>query len=327
MQKVRINKYDNLKGLAILMIVFWHLRTLNVFPDITTKFFMISALPIFFFVAGYFSKTTPDQPVKIFKRLLVPYLIFTVFFKLFRYLLTGKASISMLFINTETGLWFLLALFIMKLILPMVEKFRYPILTSFIFALFFGFLDVDHNLLGLTRGVAYFPIFLVGFYYESLKEKFIRTLPKVSGFFEKHYIVLFVLTLAVTILIINGLDFRHMLFNSQYKGNLLYEMIKRAIVIFVEIIFVLMLNRAMTNRYTFLTKMGINSMAVYLLHLFVLILKQNSPRLYIANDVITMIINVILIFALTFVLSRDPVTKYLNRFTDYVAGLILKPES
>ncbi|WP_458403801.1 acyltransferase family protein [Methanobrevibacter sp.] len=56
MEKVRLNRFDNLKGLAILMIVFWHLRSVDLFPELPVKFIFLTALPIFFFVAGRFSK-------------------------------------------------------------------------------------------------------------------------------------------------------------------------------------------------------------------------------------------------------------------------------
>lgn len=63
---IRINKFDNLKGFAIFLIVLGHvaysmnISSLNYF----NRFIFIFHLPIFFFVAGYFSKITLDQQVK-----------------------------------------------------------------------------------------------------------------------------------------------------------------------------------------------------------------------------------------------------------------------
>lgn len=325
MGTVRINKFDNLKGLAILMIVFRHLRPFNVFPTLLVKFVFIVSLPLFFFVAGYFSKTTSDQPVKIFKRLLVPYLIFTILFNLSEFMMTGKFSPDLLFIQTESGLWFLLVLFFMKLGLPIAEKFRYPILSFCFAALFFGIIDVKSSFLGLTRLFGYFPVFLLGFYYETLKEKFIRVLPKIYDLCNRHFRVIFALSIIAALLVISNMDYELIGFTRPYGGNILYEIIKRAAVIAVMFSMVLIISRAMTDNHTFLTKFGKNSMAVYLLHLFILVFIRDLQSYYIINDAVTMLVSLIGVFAITFVLSRDPVTKYLNMFTDFISDLILKP--
>ena len=77
----RINRFDNLKGFAILLIVFGHLCFIydkNNLVYLLRNFVYLVHLPIFFFVSGYFSKIGPNEPIKAFKRLLVPYILFTI---------------------------------------------------------------------------------------------------------------------------------------------------------------------------------------------------------------------------------------------------------
>ena len=81
----RINKYDNLKGLAIIFIVLGHMCF---FPVLKNVIYIVH-LPIFFFVAGYFSKIGPDEPVKAFKRLMVPFIIFCIIYELFDLFVMG----------------------------------------------------------------------------------------------------------------------------------------------------------------------------------------------------------------------------------------------
>lgn len=322
----RIHRFDNLKGLAILMIVCWHLNTSEMFPMLGDKILYITALPLFFFVSGYFSKTSSDQYAKSFKRLLIPYIIFTIVLKLFRFMLTGKIDISMIFIQASVGLWFLVALFFMKVMLPLFDKFRYPLLTAFICAVFFGIIDIHPNILGLTRLFAYFPIFLLGFYYNSYKEKLTEIQPKLINYYEKHFKIIFVLGLVLILIAIDLLDVRVMVFKTPYAGNILFEMIKRVAVILIEMAMVLLLNRAMTNKESILTKFGRNSMAIYMLHMFILIYFMDmNVKLYVANDIITLIANLAFVFVVTLILSADIITKFLNRITDFVADLILKP--
>ena len=118
--KVRINKYDNLKGLAIFLIVLGHLTFLTKFTIIKVihNFLCIIHLPIFFFVAGYFSKIGPDEPIKAFKRLFIPFIIFCILWDLFYSVVLGNNHTAALLINPGFALWFLIALFMMKLLLP-----------------------------------------------------------------------------------------------------------------------------------------------------------------------------------------------------------------
>ena len=161
-KKVRINKYDNLRGLAIFLVVFAHLDVLRAMGPANGNLIFLIHLPVLFFVAGYFSKIGPDEPLKSFKRLFLPYIIFCTITKLFNFVVFGKFNLGLIFFESEFALWFLIALFFMKMALPIVDKFRYPIITALICALLVGFVDISPNYLGLTRGFSYFPIFLVG---------------------------------------------------------------------------------------------------------------------------------------------------------------------
>ena len=328
MQSGRINKFDNMKGLAIFMIVLWHLDSLEVIDPNIRKFLFISALPIFFFVSGYFSKIGPEEPIKAFKRLFVPYIIFTIITKLFNFILYGKAGYDMIFIYTSFALWFLIALFFMKMSLPIFDRLRYPLIISIIIALFSGFLSLDYEILGLTRAFCYFPIFLIGFYYNDYKETLQTKYARISSFFKRFNILFVVLGIAYIVINVYTMRVGIILFKSQYSGNLLYEMIKRFMVIIAEIILVLLLNKFMTNKHCFLTVFGINSMAVYLLHCYIKIYaKTIFIDVFTSHEMIFIPFVIIFSFVVTYVLSRDFVTKYLNKLLDLVNNVIVKPAS
>ena len=80
--KNRINKFDNLKGFAIFLIVLGHFLFLTDYKNILVlrNFIYIFHLPIFFFVAGYFSKIDSSQPLKSFKRYTIHDFIFFFLF-------------------------------------------------------------------------------------------------------------------------------------------------------------------------------------------------------------------------------------------------------
>lgn len=322
--KERINKYDNLRGLAIFLVVFGHLNLSGVLNPINHVVYMID-LPLLFFVAGYFSKIDSEQPIKSFKRLMVPYFIFCLLIELFRWACTGTLKWDMIFLQASMGMWFLIALFIMKMILPIMDRLRYPIITTLLFALLFGLYDIHPNILGLTRTFAYLPIFLLGFYFNRYRENFSIQHPKLFGFCDRNFKLLMVILIIVSGICLFKISGKFFLFKEPYAGRLEFEAIKRLIVLVLEMFWVVALNRIMTNRNCFLTKIGRNSMAVYLLHLFVFsYLKPVWPSL-VTGNLMAAILSLALTAICVFVFSRDVVTKYLNKFTDCVFDLLVKP--
>lgn len=324
MEKVRINKYDNLKGLAILLVVFGHLDYLDTIGHIDSLFFLID-LPIFFFVAGHFSKIDMDQPAKAFKRLMVPYFIFCFLIRLFHWLYLGSAKWNMIFLDSSMAMWFLIGLFIMKMLLPVFDKFKFPIITALLLALLFGLYDIHPNLLGLTRTFAYLPIFLLGYYYNDYKQYFKNAHQRLYDLYDRHFKLLLIPVILATAIVYMKIDSRFYIFKSPYTGNLLYEAIKRLIVIVLIMVLVIVFNRIMTNRECFLTKLGRNSMAIYVLHPFIYyFFKPIWPQLF-TNHITAFIATCILVALTVFILSRDVVTKYLNKFTDGAYNLIAGP--
>lgn len=325
MTKVRINKYDNLKGMAILIVLILHFDFIHALPG---EFIHYLYLPfgVFFFVSGYFSKIDSTQPQKSFKRLIVPYLIFCVLLELFKFAYLGSMNWKMIIIHSGMALWFLVALFIMKMILPIVDKFRYPILTTLAFALLFGLYDINPYLLGLTRAFAYLPIFLLGFYYNSYKDKIKSVHPKVYDFYNKYFKLIALLIIIVSIIITIHQPKIDFAFKVHYPyDNLFMSAVKRLIVLCCEMSLIIVLNRIMTNRNCFLTQFGRNSMAVYILHPFIFyFFKPIWPGIF-TDPTISGVATLALSFITTVILSRDVVTKCLNKFTDGVHDLIVNP--
>ena len=324
--KERINKYDNMKGIGIFLVVLVHLDILNMINHTANNIIQLIYLPLLFFVAGYFSKIGSDEGIKSFKRLFIPYLIFTIITRLFNWFVLGKFDFSLIFFKTDFALWFLIALFFMKMMLPIVDRFRYPITISIICALIIGFIPLESSILGLTRCFGFFPIFLVGFYLKQSKNNIQTPFTKILNLFNKHYKIITVLIIVATIIVCYYFDFRIFTFRKGYSGNMLYEVIKRAIVLGLKIGMVLIFDKFMTNRQSLLTQFGRNSMAIYLLHGYIKALfEKYIPHSIAMNKPLWIILILVLTFIITYILSRDVVTKYLNKFTDGIYNLIAKP--
>ena len=72
-KKTRINRFDNLKGLAIFLVVLGHLAFLTKYDSINFihSYVLIFHMAIFFFVSGYFSRTDEKLYIKSVKRILI----------------------------------------------------------------------------------------------------------------------------------------------------------------------------------------------------------------------------------------------------------------
>ena len=324
--KIRINKYDNLRGLAIFLIVLWHLDTISAIDPFIRRLIILTALPLFFFVSGYFSKIGPDEPLKAFRRLVIPYVLFIFITCVFRFFLFGDPIIVKdMFVSQNSIFWFLIALFLMKIMLPIVDNFKYPMIISIICALLIGFIDINPGVLGITRGVAYFPIFLLGFYYNDYKNKLESDYGRYVELFKKYNIIIVIFALLFVFAVVYMIPYTGpFLFKNAYNGRSPYYLLLRLLIIISEFIVVLLFNRFMTNRECILTLWGVNSLTVYILHYYVFLSLESVLNGFSNSKMIFIPFVLILAFCVTFILSRNIFTVYLNKFTDFFYNLIVK---
>ena len=309
----RINKFDNLKGLAIFLIVLGHFTLFRSYDSINfiRNFVFLIHIPLFFFVSGYFSKIGANEPIKAFKRLFIPYIIFCIIWEIFNVYFLGDAPKSILFLHPGYMLWFLMSLFFMKMALPIMDNFKYPLIIAIFGSLLIGF--IDSNILGISRTFIYMPVFLLGFYYDDYKSKVIDKLPIIKN--NKFAIFIFILTLIASILIALYVPYDLICCKHDYSNFWMKDMLIRSIIIFVSTLNVLVITRFMTNDKIILTQWGINSLAVYLLQAYVIKGSKVIVRpLLMGHEKLTVVFVFVISFIIVWILSRDIVTKALNKF-------------
>ncbi|KZX16033.1 acyltransferase family protein [Methanobrevibacter cuticularis] len=341
--KDRINKYDNLKGLAIILVVLGHIlvsfENYSIYYSLRDIIFVFH-MPIFFFVAGYFSKTSYSSRIKAFKSLIIPFFLFGAFYYIFRFFLDGDIPTAP-FVIPPRGLWFLLSLFLMKLFLPIFKKVKHMFWISLALALIIGIFDLTNNIMGLTKTLCFLPSFLLGYYFKNsyeylndLKPTCRNILLKVRDFIvnNKKLILLFLILclLAVTYLT-NGFSHQNFIFELSYHemdlGNTI-GMLMRLFIISAGLIITLLLTYLMTNKKTFLTKIGRNSLAIYILHFYfikfsqIFISKTSIGNLIESNVFFIAIYLSIVVGLIVAILSRDFVSKTIKELIDIVNKLL-----
>ena len=326
--KPRINKYDNLRGLAILLVIFGHMIYPKYFEfSIVRDFVFLIDLPLLYFVSGFFSKTGPGEGKKAFKRILLPYIIFCIidfFVDVYIY----NKSPKMLFIYPGFGLWFLLALFFMKMSLPIFDKLKHPITISIILFLLVGFLDIQANFLGITRFLKYLPIFLLGYCFKDYKSKLEERISKRNIKWNNKYLLL-IIGLIITLIAAYLIPYKIIAYSPPYASldfKLSEQMIYRLSMVLVSMLAVLVLNNSMHNKNDLLTKLGKNSMAIYILHLYLY-----SPWIPVSEMIFTKFgplasisASIIISLLIALIFSRDIFTEIYNKLMDISYDFIMK---
>lgn len=162
-------KMDNLKGILIILVVAGHLLELCMGKGVLRYLYIMIYffhMPLFVYCSGYFAKAT-GVGEKILKKLLPPYVIFQVLYILFERNVL-KNDMEMQFSKPYWILWYLLAMMIWSILLPVVStnsrKKQLFVLGLAIFAaLAAGYDNGVGRSMSLSRIIVYFPFFLMGY--------------------------------------------------------------------------------------------------------------------------------------------------------------------
>lgn len=174
--------FDNYKVLLIVMVVMGHFIepcTDNNPFLYELKWIIFSVhMPAFVFVSGYFSKKDPSLK-KLIKGLVIPYFVYEIMYYLL-YTFVLHKSTGLYFARPKFSLWYLMALFVWKLVTPYVKKIPFYMMISIGLGLIVGLFDIG-NFLTIPRILFFFPFFLAGTEFDSkiimiLRDKYRSTL-------------------------------------------------------------------------------------------------------------------------------------------------------
>lgn len=156
----RSSLFDNLKGFLIFLVVFGHMLE----PQITgmANFLYLNIysfhMPAFIFVSGWFSRHSTIK--KTITHVLLPYLAFQLIYLLYM-------DMPVQFYAPYWILWYLFALFVWRLVLPLIrlKKPIAPLLwpVAVVVSILCGFTDKVGYDFALSRVLVFFPYFLLGY--------------------------------------------------------------------------------------------------------------------------------------------------------------------
>lgn len=199
----------------------------------------------------------------------MPFLVFDIAYLFYEPIF--NTSFTMDWTSPGFAMWFLLVLFIYRMIFPFLIKIRYILAISIIAALVVGFIPFIGKEFGLSRMFCFLPFYLLGYYvkndkkFELVRQKILQPLNL------KDWIVLFCLIFiwAAILYIKPGLAY-YTTFTQGYDGNWFFLLVRISLYVsaFAFGYYVL---KMFPNRKTFYTKYGGRTMGVYLFHGFIVL--------------------------------------------------------
>jgi fucose 4-O-acetylase-like acetyltransferase len=163
--------WDNARFLAIVLVVVGH--SIEEVDDTALGYglylFIYSFhMPLFAFISGNFAQSSlrgKNQAVKIIRQLLLPYLYFSVIWGFFRWYLNGTFELDL--ITPYWQLWFLVALAVWRLCLPLLAVVRAPVLASIALASIAGYFATVGSVGQIARLITFMPFFVLGWSFKN----------------------------------------------------------------------------------------------------------------------------------------------------------------
>lgn len=325
----RDKQLDNIKGLLIILVVFGHalelLRVNSLLSNYIYNFIYSFHMPVFIFLSGYLAKNVSKGRENAFKQYFIPFLLFNSIWNFIQVITTSMISIpvdspvAFSFLNPGWALWYILAMFIWKSLLPDLLKikniFRVVLVVGILSRLFSEF----NVFLSLSRLLVFTPYFVGGFLFSK------ESLERVRNSRLSISIILLLISLAF-----NYFFLFHTTYPTEFlwadrpfsffSNSLLVSICLGIALYIVGFSFVIIFLRLMTKKETFLTKIGINSFPVYILHTY--LVGGISFFILNVNEYLQLVLLLLISIVLSILLSRNIVNNKFNKLLQVVNNFL-----
>ncbi|MBR6377651.1 MAG: acyltransferase family protein [Oscillospiraceae bacterium] len=323
----RDSKFDTLRGLLILLVVFGHLLEKQSFylPEkspllegIYTCIYCFH-MPAMVLLSGYFSKGLANRPEALRKAIgsyLIPYVVMNALICL----LINHNPNQMFY--PQFSMWYLLSLFFWRLLLPGALCFRLPLLLWVGLALLTGTTKTA-QFLSASRTICFFPLFLAGYYLQAEQVRRLRRLPKLLP------AILLALLLALAFCLYRrgiptGIYYMKGPY-SKLKLSPTQGILLRGLALGMGFAATLCLIALMPERKTFLTGLGARTMPVYLLQAPLILFLSKQQLLRLDSPALGLGFAAGLCGAICLLAGNPLVGRGYRRLSEWVGNLLLKP--
>lgn len=334
---------DNSKGLLIFLVVLGHslefIRKDYEVARLLYVFIYEFHMPVFVFISGYLSKNVEKGRRNAVRNFLTPFLLFNIIWNLITLVgplfLRGEftelpSEQAFSFFTPGWALWYIFAMFLWKILLPDLLKFKNIFILSVIAGIFVKLSGEFGSYMALSRTITFAPFFLAGYYSSEEKLKRFRKFTRFNILNKVASILILIIGVLIALIFVNysniadeffWADRSYSNFNIEiFTGILLY-----IAVYIIGFAFVYVFINLMPENQTFLSKIGKNTLSVYFLHTYFIgsILGLTSLMSSNLGKLLALIVGSLIV---TFILSRDGVARFFNKFLDKFNRLLFIKE-
>lgn len=334
---------DNSKGLLIFLVVLGHslefIRKDYEVARLLYVFIYEFHMPVFVFISGYLSKNVEKGRRNAVRNFLTPFLLFNIIWNLITLVgplfLRGEftelpSEQAFSFFTPGWALWYIFAMFLWKILLPDLLKFKNIFILSVIAGIFVKLSGEFGSYMALSRTITFAPFFLAGYYSSEEKLKRFRKFTRFNILNKVPSILILIIGVLIALIFVNysniadeffWADRSYSNFNIEiFAGILLY-----IAVYIIGFAFVYVFINLMPENQTFLSKIGKNTLSVYFLHTYFIgsILGLTSLMSSNLGKLLALIVGSLIV---TFILSRDGVARFFNKFLDKFNRLLFIKE-
>lgn len=300
-KKERIIEIDYIKSLLILLVIFGHFLecfetklSINIY-----KFIYIFHIPLFVFVSGYLAKFKIKDIIKLF----IIYFIFQILYLMFVNFGLNQDLKNTLFTIPYWILWYLFALIIWKLTIPLLNIVNKNIFSKIIFllliiglSLLIGYVDCVNRTFSLARIINFYPFFAIGYFISNRKNN--------NKNFKFLYLGLFILSISLSIILTNFNYFSNeSLYRAiGYNSSLNSIMQRILLIVFPFMVLPLIFSTKIRKNFKIIEIISKNTLTIYLLHGFIILLfKHFNILINNTNVLISLLISVLVVIILAFI--------------------------
>lgn len=308
-------RIDSAKGLLIFLVVFAHaVIPIRTEPILFVLYKLIYSvhMPAFIFIAGMMAHKTVDQTsaAKLVERIIVPLLVFEFIHELLDLALTGSFKLKLAELTPHWTLWFLLSLFIWRLLTPVIYSLRWPVITCIVVACVALMAPQTGTYLSVARTFSFLPFFAIGVIYGEL------IITKIQNLKPAVAVSAAAIALLVISFITDNLK-REIFFGSDSFASLGLDIatgLELRLIAYAVSFLAILAILALALQTTFMAKWGRYSLIIYLWHSVIFRISRNFyNKEFISDNAILMLVAFTLASILIcWLFSRPTVVKITN---------------
>lgn len=325
--KRRILLIDNLKAFLIFMVVFGHSLELLIdyssFIGSIYRCIYVFHMPAFFFISGYLSKNIQTTYNTAFRTCMIPYvltnILWCILFQNFKFNI----------FSPSWGSWFLLSLFFMRIMMPVLKTINLIVPSLFFFALYSGCIEGVGGIISLSRTICMLPFFVVGFFTSEEVVSKVRHVNKLLCF------GLLLLLIVISYHLFNDMPFKFLYFIDSYRANnigYINGIIFRCSAFVIALAEIFCTMNLISDKKSFITEYGKKTVIIYLLHFYFLrmariLIVKFDLFFFILDNIYTSFILMFLFSILLYrILGRDSLYNVYNNILDRIESKVLSKD-